>query len=84
MGTPWQMWRLVPERGVGAFMPQRSSTSVETLEPGSLPSYEAGPEQSSSRTQHAESERNEFGTLVDEVTVVTTTTTRRRYRVEDA
>ena len=77
------MWRLVPERGVGAFMPQRSSTSVETQEPGSLPSYEAGPGQSSTRSQRAESERDEFGTIVDEVTVVTTTT-RRRYRVEDA
>ena len=77
------MWRLVPERGVGASIPQRSSTSVETLKPGSLPSYEAGSGQSSTRAQHAESERDEFGTIVDEVTVVTTTT-RRRYRVEDA
>ena len=77
------MWRLVPERGIGAFMPQRSSTSVETLEPGSLPSYEVGPGQPSTRAQQAESERDEFSTIVDEVTVVTTTT-RRRYRVEDA
>ena len=77
------MWKLVPERGVGAFIPQRSLTSVKTLEPGSLPSYEAGPGRSSTCAQHAESERDEFSTIVDEVTVVTTTT-RRRYRVEDA
>ena len=39
--------------------------------------------ESSTRTGHVESEHGEFGTIVDEVTVVTTTT-RKRYRVEDA
>ena len=37
--------------------------------------------QPSTRAQHAESERDDFGTIVTEVTTVTT---RRRYRVEDA
>ena len=59
--------------------------SLGTLEPGSLPPYGGGAEQSSTRTQHTEPERDELGTTVNEVTVVTTTvTTRRRYRVEDA
>ena len=57
---------------------------------GSLPPYDgdtAG--QSSVCTQHVESENDEFGTIVNEVTVVTTTststvTTRKKYRVEDA
>ena len=36
-------------------------------------------------TQHVESEHDEFGTIVNEVTVTTTTvTTRKKYRVEDA
>ena len=49
------------------------------------PSYEGdGTGQSSTRTQRAESsERDDFGTIVTEVTTVTTST-RRRYRVEDA
>jgi len=39
--------------------------------------------QASVHTQVAESERDDFGTIVTEVTTVTTAT-RRRYRVEDA
>ena len=59
--------------------------SFETLDSGSLPSYERDPGQSSTHAQHAETEHNEFGTIVNEVTVLTTTvTTRKRYRVEDA
>ena len=59
--------------------------SLESLEPGSLPSYEGDTGQPSTRTQHTELERDELGTVVNEVTVVTTTvTTRKRYRVEDA
>ena len=55
--------------------------------PGSLPSYDGDAGQSSTRAQHTDSEHDEFGTVVNEVTVVTTTstvTTRRKYRVEDA
>ncbi|KAF9781767.1 hypothetical protein BJ322DRAFT_243236 [Thelephora terrestris] len=63
----WLMWKLIP---------------FETTEYGFLPSYEgeeAG--QSSARAQYADSERDDLGTIVTEVTTVTTTT-RRRYRVE--
>ena len=67
----------------GTFAPPRPSS--ETLGSVSPPSYNvdtAG--QSSTRVQHAESENDEFGTIVNEVTVLTTTvTTRKKYRVED-
>ena len=62
--------------------PTTSGSSSEALGPGPLPSYDgdtAG--QSSAHTQHTESERDDFGTIVTEVTTVTT---RRKYRVEDA
>lgn len=50
-----------------------------------LPSYDGDKGGSFTRTQHAESESDELGTFVNEVTVVTTTvTTRKRFRVEDA
>ena len=65
----------------GAFTPPRSS--FEAPEQGPLPSYERAARQSSTHAQRAESERDEFGTVVTEVSVVTTTT-RRKYRVEDA
>ena len=58
----------------------RSSTETAEEIP---PLYEGAPTgQSSTRTQRAESERDDFGTIVTEVTTVTTST-RRRYRVED-
>jgi len=56
-----------------------SQSTFEKFDPGSLPSYEgdvAG--QSSTRV---ESESDNFGTIVTEVTTVTT---RKRYRVQDA
>lgn len=62
-----------------------SHSSLETPQSGTLPSYEGGTDRSSTSTQHAESEYDELGTTVNEVTVVTTTiTTRKKYRVEDA
>jgi len=70
------MWKLIPVR-----VEPRSSNETEGQE--FPPSYEgdtAG--QSSTRTQRAESERDDFGTVVTEVTTVTTST-RRRYRVDD-
>jgi hypothetical protein len=62
------------------------SSPLETVGQVSLPSYERGPAGSSSSTQRTEYERDELGTVVNKVTVVTTTvTTRERYRVtEDA
>ena len=73
------MWKLAPVKAEGAFaLPH---PPPETTEHGSLPSYEGTTGQSSTRTQHVESNREDFGTIVTEVTTVTT---RKRYRVEDA
>ena len=45
-----------------------------------LPPYDENePRQSSAREQHVGSERDDFGTVVTEVTIVTT---RKRYRVD--
>lgn len=80
------MWNLIPAKVEGAFALSQSSS--EKLSLGCPPAYDgeaAG--QSSTHAQSAESERDEFGTIVNEVTVVTITstfTTRKRYRVEDA
>ena len=65
------------------FTPSRSSSA--TRNPGSLPPYDGDATgQSATRAQHVESEHDEFGTIVTEVTVVTSTvTTRKRYRVDD-
>ena len=87
--TAWQMWKLVPVRVGGPLTPSRSSTSPGTQDTGSLPSYEGDVGQSSTHAQRAEFESDEFGTVVNEVTVVVTTTTstvttRKKYRVEDA
>lgn len=68
-----------------AFAPSRSSS--ETLGLGSLPSYDGDATgQSSTRILRVESEHGEFGTVVNEVTVVTTNstvTTHKKYRAED-
>ena len=82
--VPWRIWKLIPVRVEGAFSPSQSSS--ETLGSGSLPSYDGSTTgQSSTRTQHTESEHDRFGTIVNEVTVNTvTTTTHKRYRVENA
>lgn len=54
----------------------------ETLGLGSPPSYGGGTtEQPCAPTHHMESKRDDFGTVVTEVTTVTT---RRRYRIEGA
>lgn len=70
----WQMWKLIPVNVERGFTPPPG-----TPEPRPLPPYEGG-----IRTQRVEDD--EFGTIVNEVTVVTTTstvTTRKRYRVEE-
>jgi len=73
--TPALMWKLIPVK-VEPHSPN------ETGEHGFPPSYEGDETgQPSTRTQRAESERDDFGTIVTEVSTVTT---RRRYRVEDA
>ena len=76
---PWFMWRLIPAMLEGRFTP--SGPSSETLGSGSPPSYAGDTTGRSSRTQHTESECDDFGTVVTEVTIITT---RKRYRVEDA
>jgi len=79
--TPWQIWRLLPVKVEG------TSTTSSRSPFGAVgqeipPSYEGDAiGEPSARTQRTESERDEFGTIVTEVTTVTT---RRRYRVEDA
>ena len=75
----WRIWKLIPVKVEGVFTPLQLLS--EALRSGSLPSYDGDTLQPSARAQHAESERDEFGTVVTEVTVVTT---RKRYRVEDA
>ena len=77
------IWKFIPvniDNAEGTFTPSQSSS--DPLGSGPLPSYDGGTTgQSSARTQHTESDRDDFGTIVTEVTIVTT---RRKYRVEDA
>ena len=65
------MWELIPVGTVGPKLP---------------PLYEGSAlGQPSTSTQCTESESEDLGTVVTEVTTVTAvTTTRRKYRVEDA
>ena len=79
----WWIWKLISVRVEGVTFTLSRPLS-ETVGSGSLPLYDGlttvqppGP----AHAQHVESERDEFGTVVTEVTVVTT---RKRYRVEDA
>ena len=74
----WQIWKLLPVNVEGVFTPSKSVPSGQ-LSSGALPSYDGDTWQFSSHAQHAESERDEFGTVVTEATI---TTTRERYRVE--
>ena len=77
-GHVHQTWRLIPARVEGVFTPSQSGSL------GSLPPYgEDATGQSSTHTHHAESEGDDFGTIVTEVTT-STITTRKRYRVQDA
>ena len=83
---PRRIWNLIPVKVEGALTPSQSLS--ETLGSGTLPAYDGDTTgQSSTRAQRVESEYDELGTIVNEVTVVTTNstiTTRKRYRVEDA
>jgi len=76
----WRIWKLIPVNIEGTS--KLSQQLPEMLSSGSLPPYDedATTGQSSTRAQHAESERDDLGTIVTEVTIVTT---RKRYRVED-
>ena len=75
--SPWRIWKLIPVKIDSVFAPPS-----KPLGSSSLPSYDDDATgQSSTYTQHAESEHDDFGTIVTEVTVITT---RKKYRVEDA
>jgi hypothetical protein len=77
---PWFTWKLIPVNVVGLL-----TLSSEALGSGSLPSYDGDAGQPSTRAQHTESEHDEFGTVVTEVTTTTTVvTTHKKYRVEEA
>ena len=73
----WRIWKLLPVKVEGESAPLQPSSEMGS---GSLPSYDEETRQSSAHTQQVESERDEFGTVVTEVTIITT---RKRYRVED-
>ena len=83
----WQIWKLIPVKIDPKLAPSQSPS--EAAGSDAVPPYDADENgQPSARTQHAEFERDEFGTIVNEVTVVTTVTrstvtTQKRYRVED-
>jgi len=75
----WQAWKLIPVKVEGVLAPSQLLSKM--LGSGSSPFCdEDATGQSSTRVQRLESERDEFGTIVTEVTVVTT---RRRYRLGD-
>ena len=89
--TPWiqeeghfsqWIWKLIPVKIDGGSEPPQMSS--ETFGPGSLPTYDGNATAGQPSTR-VESEHDEFGTIVKEVTTVTTTTTTyKKYRVEDA
>ena len=70
----WQVRRLIP---VEAIPPQ---PPYEELGLGPLPPYDKNESgQPPTHAQHFEQERDDFGTVVTEITI-----TRKKYRVEDA
>ena len=78
-GHAWQTWRLIPANAEGTFTP--SQLSFEAVGLGSPPSYDRNATgESSTRGHHMESECDDFGIIVTEVTTITT---RKRYRVQD-
>jgi hypothetical protein len=74
---PLLMWKLIPVK-----VEPRPPAEIAGQQFPPLYEGDAGV-QPPTHTQHAEFERDDFGTIVTEVTTVTTST-RRRYRVEDA
>ena len=77
-GHAWQTWRLIPVKSSeGAFMPLQLPLVRVPLFHTNIKDATGEP---STRTQHLESESDDFGTMVTEVTTVTT---RKRYRVQE-
>lgn len=80
--VPWQTWILIPQKVEGSFTPSQSLP--KTVDPSIPPSNAEDVTEPSTQTRHAEYERDDFGTIVTEVTTVTNTIiTRKKYRVED-
>jgi len=79
--STWQAWRLIPIKVEGVPTPSQSLSEVLGSGPPPLYDGDTAAGQSSARSQHVESERDDFGTIVTEVNIVTT---RKRYRVADA
>ena len=81
-----QIWKFIPVKIDPKFASSQPSSEGAGSE---APPYDVDENgQSSARTQRTELERDELGTIVNEVTVVTavtrsTVTTQKRYRAED-
>ena len=74
----WQVWRLISTEVEG------TGTPYERFGLDPLPQYNENEHMRfPAHVRREELERDDFGTVVTEVTTVTTST-RRRYRVEDA
>ena len=69
----WGMWKLIPTEVDGGATPPDE-------EPGLGPAPPYNENERRGPTTQAEYERDDFGTVVTEVTIVTT---RKKYRVED-
>ena len=73
----WQVWKLIPVEAEDAAAPPQPWPELFDL--GPLPQHDLV--QPPAPVQRMGLERDEFGTVVTEVTIVTT---HKRYRVEDA
>lgn len=82
-GVPWQTWIFKCVKAEGTFTP--SQLSLRTPNAGATPPNDGDATGTPTQTQHAEYERDDFGTIVTEITTVTNTiSTRKKYRVDDA
>jgi len=84
----WRIWKLTLDSDAGP-QPVPEATPVQATRPVQLPPYDGNPGSQNYPLSHQTTETNvdEFGTTVTEVTVTTTNTTstvttRKKYRVE--
>jgi len=74
----WQVWRLIPTEVEGADRPH------ERFDLDPLPQYNENERMRfPAHVRREELDRDDFGTVVTEITTVTTST-RKKYRVEDS
>ena len=80
-----RIWKMIPVEVEGTFtQPVQPFYASKTPDSDFPPLYDPT-ERPPAHAQRAGLERDEFGTIVNEVTVLNTTvTTHKRYRVEDA